>query len=160
MYCSKDGYNHLHERADHSTDGTLGYSTRYYKAENVRGWGIEPAPLNSNVVFKFRCYKVEMITYDSIYKLFKLNNVLQNSCLKEEELFDYLKGKNGFAIYISDLEIFDKPKELSKFYKVGHYEDLDDCFTDEKQINGEWCIPIKKAPQNFTYINIDKREEL
>ena len=82
------------------------------------------------------------------------SDILEHSCLNSDELDNYLYSEKGAAIHISDLEIFDKPKELSEFYKIGHYEDLDDCFTDEKQINGKWCIPLKKAPQSFAYIEI------
>ena len=84
--------------------------------------------LNGKVVAKFTLNKVEMITYDSTYKLFRLNDVLQNSCLKEEELNSYLKGKVGYAWHIDDLMIFDKPRPLQPYF------DLD------------------KAPQSWRYI--------
>ena len=115
---------------------------------------------NGKVIFKFRCYKVGVI-HDFIESLeetepsnrhITISNqeeLLSKSCLTKEEIKTY--GGN-YAIHINDLEIFDKPKELSEFYKVGHYEDLDDYFTDEKHINGKWCIPLTKAPQNFCYV--------
>lgn len=118
--------------------------------------------MNGKVIFKFRCYKVEEIAQRWVTlletKSLECYELLHLSCLKYEELFDYLRGRKepkGTAIRISDLEIFDKPKELSEFYKVGHYEDLDDYFTDEKQINGKWCIPLKKSPQSFCYIEVE-----
>ena len=119
--------------------------------------------LNGKVVFKFRCYKVEEINiyftangYSYKTKTLNKNELCENSCLHIIELDDYLLGKKGTAIHISDLEVFDKPKELSEFYKVGLYEDLNDCFTDEKQINGKWCIPLKKAPQNMCYVEVEE----
>ena len=122
--------------------------------------------MNGKVIFKFRCYKVEEIEREEQIKFINFDDYIsmssnttyeeiwEKSCLSPEELNNYLQDKNGCAIHISDLEIFDKPKELSEFYKIGHYEDLDDCFTDEKQINGKWCIPLKKAPQSFCYIEV------
>lgn len=50
--------------------------------------------------------------------------LLEKACLKdyslpnvsvENELHDNLKGKNGYAIHLNDLHIFDKPRELSEF---------------------------------------------
>ena len=126
--------------------------------------------LNGKVVFKFRCYKVEeiLIKPNGNYYTNTLSNnkLLAQSCLSQKEIFEYTSGNwhisksgnywyGGYAIHINDLEIFDKPKELSEFYKVGHYEDLDDYFTDEKQINGKWCIPLTKAPQNFCYVEVE-----
>ena len=37
------------------------------------------------------------------------------ACLTEEELHEYSNGKYCYAWHISDLKIYDKPKELSKF---------------------------------------------
>ena len=110
---------------------------------------------NGKVVARFYCDNVGKIKYqkeeteDS-----KLFNKL--TCLSNEELDDYLHKKNGYAIHISQLEIFDKPKELSEFYKIGHYEDFNDYFTDEKRINGKWCIPLTKAPQSMMYIEVEE----
>ena len=51
---------------------------------------------------------------DSMFK----NEDLQKMCLSPQELLDYLKlGNKGFAIYLSNLNIYDEPKELPEFYK-------------------------------------------
>lgn len=88
--------------------------------------------LNGKVVARFWCDKVECIwkTTTSVWlceneisdKLYK------GSCLSDIELDRYFKpeklGVNyryGHAIHISDLEIFDEPKELSEFR---HYKDI------------------------------------
>ena len=106
------------------------------------------------VVAKFTLNKVEMITYDSIYKLFKLNDVLQNSCLNEKELFDYLKGEVGYAWHISNLEHFNEPKELSEC----------DFYVREPKADvpiGKWqhgllaMKPLTKAPQSWCYVEVE-----
>lgn len=47
------------------------------------------------------------------------NALLNATQLTNEEIFAYLggEGKWGYAWHISDLKIYDKPKELSEFYK-------------------------------------------
>lgn len=37
------------------------------------------------------------------------------TCLSYEQLDNYLKKKKGYALYISNLKIFDKPKELNDY---------------------------------------------
>lgn len=38
------------------------------------------------------------------------------SCLTDEQTEDYLGNKDGYGWHISDLKIYDKPKELSEFF--------------------------------------------
>ena len=69
------------------------------------------------------------------------NKVLEKSCLTSDELYDYLGEYNeGYAIHIKNLHIFDKPRELSDYYKFdGIYNDINNWKT------------IDKAPQNMMY---------
>lgn len=170
VYCTKDNYNHLHKLYDHSTDETLGYSRSYYETNNVRKWEVEPQPLNGKVLFKFRCYKVEEIQYkprelfeSDMYYVGSLisNSILSligddlynKSCLSHDEMHKYLQKQLGYAIHISDLEIFDKPKELSDFIHWVSYKKCKKCPLEE--CYGIKCPEIKtltKAPQNFCYV--------
>ena len=55
-----------------------------------------------------------------------------NSCLTVEKIKEYAKGKPIYGWYITDLKIYDKPKELSEFYpikpkKIEDWTDKDDC---------------------------------
>ena len=95
----------------------------------VSSQGIVPHHLNSRVVARFWCDKVEELTFleglydplDRGYCTDTLDNaqVEIKSCVSQENLIDYLyiKGK-GYAIHITELEIFDKPKEISEFKRV------------------------------------------
>ena len=40
-------------------------------------------------------------------------------CIKREKLLEYSNGKELYGWHISDLVIYDKPKELSEFYQNG-----------------------------------------
>ncbi len=47
------------------------------------------------------------------------NDDLKEMCLSAQELFDYIGvGKHLYSWHISDLKIYDKPKELSEFYTI------------------------------------------
>ena len=57
-------------------------------------------------------------TCDRIYELAPLNHapddVEQQACLTREEIVRYLKGV-GYGYHISDLRIYDQPRELTEF---------------------------------------------
>lgn len=112
--------------------------------------------LSGKVLFKFRCYNVKTIrpsTCDDMY--------FKSYGLYTHQINNYLNNKIGFEIYISNLEIFDKSKEISEFK---HYN-KPNCDSCQFQYTG-WCdyhqevecddIPLTKAPQNFCYINIEE----
>ena len=128
--------------------------------------------LNGKVVARFWCDKVEEIElwysparadncvdYDEWYyetQTLDEDDLLYGSCLSQENLTNYLCRKDnskGFAIHISKLEIFDRPKELSEFYTTKLDEDLTKRFDNSIQLeNGTWVKRITKEPQNYCYI--------
>ena len=111
--------------------------------------------LNGKVVFKFRCYKVEEITTEK-WSPSKEQDLLKESCLTENQLFDYCNlesGKPFYAIRISKLEIFDKPKELSEFKANKKY------WCDKCPYQYGICLPkceelkpLTKAPKSYQFI--------
>ena len=95
------------------------------------------------------------------------NTAFVKSCVPDDELFDYLYGKyekkhGGWAWHISDLVIYDKPKELSEFrtpckmtegscyfcdYAVhGMDGDLIDCNTSLTRPPQSWCYVEEILP--------------
>ena len=86
--------------------------------------------LNGKVVARFWCDMVDIIsaTPELGYVRYDTDTTygskLRNwSCLTYNELHNYLKGNKGYAIHITKLEIFDKPKEISEF-RHSHCDNL------------------------------------
>lgn len=90
-------------------------------------------------------------------------------CIKREKLLEYSNGKELFGWHISDLEIYDKPMELSEFIvpsKIGccnegkcrgcKYLDRGNGFNIEDDCNAKFNTdeykPLRKAPQSWCYI--------
>lgn len=101
IYCTKNGSYTYHTRLDEN------------RLQHAEVW-------NGKVIGEFVCdFVYENIGYDS-----------QGTCLSADELKRYAKGKPLYAWHISDLVIYDKPKELSEFQKedfhevLSNYEDL------------------------------------
>lgn len=141
---------------------------------------------NGKVVFKFRCYNVEEIVWQRVFeqypfhyleeesgygtKTLNTNEFKRKTCLTDEELEQYLNtdesNKHAYAIHISDLEIFDEPKELSEFRKPNtpSYEQtkpfaeiFSKSYTQEeyKKQCERFGFVLTKAPKNFCYVEVE-----
>ena len=93
--------------------------------------------LNGKVVAKVWCAKVEET---HIYvKNHEDNALLKNSCLTVDEFMNYLGNKPyGYAIHITNLEIFEEPKDLWEFktpMMAERYKyDLEKAYEDDYEI--------------------------
>lgn len=87
--------------------------------------------VNKKVIGEFICDKVYNIEY--LPKEYEGNSSLfpeficNNSCLSFEQIMEYKNGKTLYGWHISDLKIYDKPKELREFYKLCPTEERGDC---------------------------------
>lgn len=103
---------------------------------------------NGKVICEFIC--------DHIYGLAPLNHapddVEKQACLTREEIVRYLKGV-GYGWHISDLVIYDKPKELSEFKGLCKVES--DCcacpYYNYIKMNCDGRT-IKRPPQSWCYV--------
>ena len=101
------------------------------------------------VVARFWCDKVETLGGGSIYQTVRAYYLLQSMFLTANGLFDYLNGQEGYALKISDLVIFDKPKELSEFKSI---KDCHKCWHSVNKQNCLNCGRLTKAPQSWCYV--------
>lgn len=101
--------------------------------------------LNGKVIGEFVCDKVVEFLNDCYDPSFMETSYL--SCVGEEELCDYLGTKEScYGWHITDLVIYDKPKDL--------------CDFGEMVYNGDWYIfdRKRKAPQSWYYVDELKGE--
>lgn len=89
------------------------------------------------VIGEFVCDWIDDFYCDS-YAHRKLSEL--GSCLSEQEIRDYCNGQTLYGWHISDLKIYDKPKELSEFYKPFKYDGDGIICGTEKEMNNiyEW----------------------
>lgn len=64
---------------------------------------------------------------------------MEDACLTRDELEAYAAGKDVFGWHISDLKIYEEPRELSSFSKYGY---------------GQF-VPIKRPPQSWMYVEVE-----
>ena len=142
--------------------------------------------LNGTVAFEYVVNKVDTIINNGSSFNIKgedvayTNRIANQSCLQFPDLRDYSKGKTLYAWHISDLKIYDNPKELNDFFVRNkeleeRFIDGDGfCCYDGKDENGEpltdcsadnikrcyecweewsgWCKCVTRPPQNFVYV--------
>lgn len=111
------------------------YCTQGNDARRLRGsWG--------KVIGEFTCDRIFPINvFDNGSIQNWLFEHMKRSCLTYEELADYIgNGKTGYGWHISDLRIYDAPRELSGFTGL-----RDTRF-------GAAPFDIKRAPQSWCYV--------
>lgn len=125
--------------------------------------------MNGKVVGEFVCDQITWLTHTgftgfpgnklvAIKSYYMVNNSFDfsDSCLTIDQIEKYLDGGDGYAWHISDLKIYETPKELPEFHawkkckscsKSGYESTA--CIYDENCI-----VPavITKAPQSWCYV--------
>lgn len=93
---------------------------------------------NGKVIGEFIC--------DRVYELAPLNHAPddaeQQACLTQEEIARYLKGV-GYGWHISNLRIYDHPRELREFYAVPN--EVEVALKAKPK-------PVTRPPQSWRYV--------
>ena len=125
--------------------------------------------VNGKVIGEFICNNVDEYTFSYYNAEYRVTHVEQKAmCLNQPELILYGKGKTLYGWHISDLKIYDKPRELSEFAtlcnKSGnrcancrHYLFDNDGLAGYRR----WCDvchrkPLARAPVSWCYVEVYK----
>lgn len=114
----------------------------FFDSELYKGKGYDDRLFSGKVIGEFICYSAEWMSMRDCDK----------ACMTLKEAVDYGKGKKLYAWHISDLKIYDKPKELSEFRKPCKIN-LPMC--DRCEYYSTWngrCENIIRAPQSWCYV--------
>lgn len=120
-------------------DEPLYHSGKKFWCKNAGEFG------NGKVIGEFVC--------DRIDEIYQCNSgwVSENACISKGEFFDYLGiprethmgyDKKAYAWHISDLVIYDKPKELRDFYLA--------AYRQGNRVRPP--KPLTRAPQSWCYV--------
>lgn len=78
------------------------------------------------------------------------NLVARASCLDFGDLHDYLGHKGGYGWHISDLKIYDQPKELGDFNQCHKCEYCEGCLEHEYSCDRTWAL--RRPPLSWCYV--------
>lgn len=123
----------------------------------VKGDYLVPSGIQcGKVIGEFVCDKVYLIkNQGSMFSVADeeqsvTNEIARQSCLDYYDMVSYLGNKYGYAWHISDLQIYDKPKELSEF-KTG----CKGCNERDTYHCKFYCYgerPIIRPPQSYMFV--------
>ena len=156
IYCCK-AKPYLHKEANPPFE-------LFLDSELYKGNGYDDRLFSGNVIGDFICDKVVKYDYQVIAcAKYEVNGAdvkeelryNAGACLTAEEMFSYSKGKTLYGWYISDLKIYDKPRELSEFSRPCSYSGL--CFsckrTSFKKDGNLLCnTKITRPPQSWMHV--------
>lgn len=125
--------------------------------------GDEYQCLNGRIIGEFICDKVTQYNCDKMYSEYFLAGYvgaympLKEMCLTQKDLNDYGKGKTLYGWHISDLKIYDKPKELSEFRKSGFMTEeewLFNLYPNTHCHYDAWAkkFEITRLPQSYMFV--------
>lgn len=125
---------------------------------------------NGNIVGEFTCdriYELETKAHGGSYYVrgedwLTACEVAQQSCLTLKDMHDYLHAQTGYGWHITDLRIYDAPRELGEFWRdCPEYSELStNCWTcenvcgggDETDCNTDGRRYLRRAPQSWCYV--------
>lgn len=169
IYCTKDK-PYLY-RVDDDNNFELTNTLRPKTYEHVKDYNEQ----NGKVIGEFICDKVDeyrfhegLIEFNSMglpwrtygsYLIF--TDDYKSMCLSYDEVKDYGKGKTLYGWHISDLKIYDKPKELSEFRKSGFMTEEEWLFNLYPNTHCHYEAWAKKfentrPPQSWQYVEEKK----
>lgn len=120
--------------------------------------GIMAFRIGGRVIGEFTCDRIFPINvFDNGSVQNWLFEHMERSCLTYEELADYIgNGRTGYGWHISDLKIYDKPRELREFKKNNRdcfYADLGLAKRDCPDCKNSGCF-LERPPQSWCYVEV------
>lgn len=157
LYCTKGRLNLIYDQ-DYDDETHAWEKGKYILVD----YG-DTYSLNGKVVARFNATAEEICYLDTldVFATLKLGkSLMKRSCLTVDEMKTYLNGRNGTAIHINDLEIFDRPKELNDFKTKLHIKGgCKNCpqytgFSMPYCKTCDFLLPLTRAPQSYCFIEI------
>lgn len=166
IYCTKNKSNKdilLDTAEEDPTD--LPFEKRYWLGSEA-----EANKLDGEEIFESGAYSNQLVvakfTLKNVSSLYNQPNEFLDarkySCLTPEQCREYAHGKDLFALYITDLVVFDKPKELGEFYKSNQWITSRQNWKEYGYSYDEYLSqfePITKAPQSWQYCVYESEEK-
>ena len=114
---------------------------------------------HGKVVGEFVCDRIEPITpATEPYGIYDVDDdFVKQTGLVNGALWDYGHGKTLYGWHISNLEIYDTPKELPQFRKCCGTQDCDECQFWENTGEYAGCLTseerrLNRAPESWCYV--------
>lgn len=112
------------------------------------------------VIGEFICNSVDEYHYDYCDGVDIDDDTILETAIDREDINIYANGKTLYGWHISDLKIYDKPRELSEFFKP--CDRFLDCCTCRRLVHNEYMScdnKITRPPLSWCYVEDLGEEE-
>lgn len=121
--------------------------------QNTKG---EIVYAQQHIIGEFICDKVDEYAYDYYDGVDIDDDTIIETFISREDINIYAKGKTLYGWHISDLKIYDKPKELSEFFKPCPTKEKGDCLScdclADNDYGGVCTNNLTRPPQSWQYV--------
>lgn len=118
---------------------------------------------NGKVIGEFTCdriYELETKARGGSYYVKNedqptTNFIARQSCLDLKDMHDYLRAQTGYGWHITDLRIYDAPRELSEFRREcpnSWYCESCAMYWENNGTCGNESLQLKRPPQSWCYV--------
>lgn len=128
------------------------------------------ADRKGKVIGEFTCDRIYKIDKDSTDFLFKAGGLsvykqaAEEKCglcvaMTDDELHGYLGHYQGYGWHISDLLIYDQPRELTAFRRLcpnDLYCEACAMYSNNNGICNNGALPLRRPPQSWCYVEATK----
>lgn len=156
IYCTKDK-PYLY-RVDDDNNFELTNTLRPKTYEYVKDYNEQ----NGKIIGEFICDKVYLIkNQGSRFSVADeeqsvTNEIARQSCLDYDDMVSYLGDKDGYGLHITDLKIYDRPRELSEFFKPCPTKEKGDCLScdclADNDYGGVCTNNLTRPPQPYMFV--------
>lgn len=131
IYCSAPGTTDANRILEsHGRDGKI----RKVNG-NVMGEFVCDSIMKINRIGAATCWTLWPVNSVSLEEHYPADDAIEESCLSDEELQDYLDTNSGYIWHISNLDLYEIPKSISEF----------------KKYNAGW--KLDRPPQSWFYVD-------
>lgn len=148
----------------------LGMPFKCYMYQTKKRWVYKLLPWlkdrQAKVIGEFVCSKIYEIEYGGCRYMINndrsfTNRIAEESCLWYDDLYRYLGDKTGYGWIITNVKIYNKPKDLREFKPwcekhIIAYDPLDVCCDCKKAFydeDGAWFgWGLARPPQSWCYV--------
>ena len=119
---------------------------------------------NGTVIGEFTCSQIcHMLAHPDVFARHPLffAQALKDACLTEKDVEDYGGDKDVVGWVISDLKIYEKPKDLSEFRKPCDndlYCESCGMYHNNTGTCGNAALKIIRPPQSWCYVEVTENE--
>lgn len=147
IYCTKDkkSFNHIPKEYQHFMEKFLGKVVGEFICDKITSFGFDT--YYHTLTHRHGGYNVSLEECSE-------QELYNKSCLSFADIYKYIGEHYGYAWHISNLRVYNEPKELSEFKKINRecwYADLGLAKRDCSKCKDENCL-VSRPPQSWCYV--------